>query len=119
MCLLFIGPSFYGEVFYFSHDLRESIWKDNVCILYFSNYKTFGSLDPSSREMRYNPFLGSMNPKSQKMRKQRGGSVGSGKYEWEWYNDLSRGPPVETIFSRMTYLLGNHVNHQGEIRENV
>jgi hypothetical protein len=69
--------------------------------------------------MRYKPFLGSMSPKTQKMRKRRGRSVESGKYEWEWYDDPSRNHPVATLFPRVTYLLGNHVNHQGEIRKKV
>jgi hypothetical protein len=34
--------------------------------------------------MRYNPFLGLMSPKTQKIRKERGKTVESGKYEWEW-----------------------------------
>jgi hypothetical protein len=69
--------------------------------------------------MRYNPFLGSMNPKTQKMRKQRGRSVENGKYEWEWYDDPSRNYPVATLFPRVTNLLGHNDNHQGEIRQKV
>jgi hypothetical protein len=76
-------------------------------------------LAPSSHEMRYNPFLGSMNPKTQKMRKQRGRSVKSDKYEWEWYNKYSRNSLVETLFPRVTNLLGYTHNHQGEIRKRV
>ena len=64
---------------------------------YSTTYNTFGPLDPSFHEMRYKPFLGSMNPKTQKMRKQRGRSVESGKYEWEWYDDLQGYPPVATL----------------------
>jgi hypothetical protein len=30
---------------------------------YSASYNTSGPLAPSSHEMRYNPFLGSMNPK--------------------------------------------------------
>jgi cell fate regulator YaaT (PSP1 superfamily) len=69
--------------------------------------------------MRYKPFLGSMNPKTKKMMIQRGRGMESGKYEWEWYDDPSRGPPVATLFLRVTHLLGNHVNHQGEMRQTV
>jgi hypothetical protein len=61
-------------------------------------YNTSRPLTPSSQEMRYKPFLGSMNPKTQKMRKQKRRSVESGKYEWEWYNDPSRRPPSNNIF---------------------
>ena len=49
---------------------------------YNARCNTSGPLAPSSHEMRYNPFLGSMNPKPQKFRKQRGRSVEGGKYEW-------------------------------------
>jgi hypothetical protein len=49
--------------------------------MYDVSYNTFGHLAPSSYEMRYKPLLGSMHPKIQKMRKQRGRSVESGKYE--------------------------------------
>jgi hypothetical protein len=62
------------------------------------SYNTSGPLTPSSHEMRYKPLLGSMNPKTQKMRKQRGRSVESGKYEWEWYDDPSRKPPSSNPF---------------------
>jgi hypothetical protein len=48
--------------------------------------------------MRYKPFLGAMNLKTQKMRKQKGRSVKSGKYEREWYNDPSRIPPNRNPF---------------------
>jgi hypothetical protein len=50
--------------------------------MYDFNYNTYGPSSPSSREMRYKPFLGSMDPKTQKVRKQRGRSVKIGKYEW-------------------------------------
>jgi hypothetical protein len=69
--------------------------------------------------MRYKPFLGSMNPKTQKMRKHRGRSVEIGKYEWEWYDDPSRRPPVANLFLRVANLLGYHVKHQGEIRQKI
>jgi hypothetical protein len=69
--------------------------------------------------MRYKPFFGSMNLKTQKMRKQMGRNVESGKYEWEWYDEPSRKPQVETIFPRVTKLLGYHANHQGEISKRI
>jgi hypothetical protein len=78
-----------------------------------------GKQETPQNEMRYNPFLGSMNTKTQKMRKQRGRSVESGKYEWEWYDDPSRNYPVATFFPRVTNLLGYNDNHQGEIRQKV
>jgi hypothetical protein len=53
------------------------------------------------------------------MRKQMRRSMESSNYEWEWYDDPSRKPPVETLFQSVTNLLGNHVNHQGEIRKNI
>jgi hypothetical protein len=86
---------------------------------YSVGYNTSRPLAPSSHEIRYKPFLGSMNPKTQKMRKNRGRSVESGKYEREWYDDPSRRPPSSNPFPRVTHLLGNHVNHQGEIRQKV
>jgi hypothetical protein len=58
-----------------------SIWKDNDWPLSFSIYNTYGPLAPSSHEIRYKPFLGSMNLKNKKMRKGRGRIVESGKYE--------------------------------------
>jgi hypothetical protein len=69
--------------------------------------------------MRYQSFLGSMNPKTQKMRKQMGKCVKSGKYVREWYDDPSRRPPIATLSPRVTHIIGNHVNHQGEIRQKV
>jgi hypothetical protein len=39
--------------------------------MYDVSYNTFGPLSPSSHEMRYKPFLGSMHLKTQKMRKKR------------------------------------------------
>jgi hypothetical protein len=57
-------------------DLRESIWKDNDWILTFSSYNTSGPLTPYSHKMRYKPFLGSMSPKSQNMRKHKGKKCG-------------------------------------------
>jgi hypothetical protein len=65
--------------------------------------------------MSYKPFLGSINPKTQKMRKLKGRGVEIGKYVREWYDD----PLVATLFPRVTHLLGNHVNHQGETRKKV
>jgi hypothetical protein len=62
-------------------------------ILTFSSYNTSGPSAPSSHEMRHKPFLGSMNPKTQNMRKRNGRGVESGKYEQEWYDDPSRRPP--------------------------
>jgi hypothetical protein len=44
-------------------------------------YNTTGPSAPSSHEMRYNPFLGSMHSKTKNMKKRRGRSVESGKYE--------------------------------------
>jgi hypothetical protein len=88
---------------------------------YFSSAscKIYGPLAPSSYEVRYKPFSGSMNQKTQKMRKQRGRSVENGKYEWEWYNDPSRKPLDNNPFPRVTNLLGYHDNHQGEIRKKI
>jgi hypothetical protein len=60
-----------------------------------------------------------MIPKTQNMRKQKGKAVKSGKYVREWYDDPSKRPPVETLSPRVTHLLGNHVNHQGEISKKV
>jgi hypothetical protein len=48
---------------------------------YIASYNTSGYLASSSHEMRYKPFLGSMNPEIQKMRKQRERGVESGMYE--------------------------------------
>jgi hypothetical protein len=76
---------------------------------YIASYNTFGPSMPSSHEMRYKPFLGSMNRKTQKMRCKD--EVESGKYEWEWYNCPSRRSCSSTFFPRVTHLLGNHVNH--------
>jgi hypothetical protein len=87
--------------------------------MYEVNYNTSGPLAPSSHEMRYKPLLGSMHLKIQKMRKQRGRSVESGKYEWEWYDDPSSKTPVAPLFLRVTNLLGYHANHQGEIRQKI
>jgi hypothetical protein len=56
---------------------------------YSASYNTSGPLAPSSHEMRYKPFLRSMHPKTQKVMKQRGRGVKSGKYEREWYDDPS------------------------------
>jgi hypothetical protein len=71
---------------------------------------TIMGLQHSSHEIRYKPILGSMNPKSQKMRKQRGISVENGTMI------LQGDPLVTTIFPRETNLLEYHVNYQGEIR---
>jgi hypothetical protein len=49
--------------------------------MYDFNYNTSSPLAPSSYEMRYKAFLGSMHPKTQNMRKRRGRSVESGNYE--------------------------------------
>jgi hypothetical protein len=69
--------------------------------------------------MRYNPFLGSMNPKTQKVRKWREIRMEGGKYEWECYDDPSRSYPVATLFPRVTNLLGHSDNHQGDFFQNV
>jgi hypothetical protein len=60
-----------------------------------------------------------MTQKTQKMRKWRGRRMEGGKYGWEWYDDPSRNYPVETLFLRVTNLLGHNDNHQGEIRKKV
>jgi hypothetical protein len=60
-----------------------------------------------------------MNPKTQKIRKQRGRMMEGGKYGREWYDDPSKDHPVATPFPRVTYLLGSHVTHQGETRKKV
>jgi hypothetical protein len=96
-----------------------SIWKDNDWLLTFASYNTSGPLAPSSHEMRYNPFLGSMNPKTQKMRKWMGRKMEGGKYGREFYNDSSRSYLVATLFLRVTNLLGHNDNHQGEMRKKV
>jgi hypothetical protein len=69
--------------------------------------------------MRYNPFLGSMNSKTQMMRRRRGRSVENGGYEREWYDDPSRNYLVAILSLRVTNLLGHNDNHQGEIRQKV
>jgi hypothetical protein len=51
-------------------------------LLKFSSYNTFGPSTPSSHEMRYKPFLGSMNPKTQNMRKEKGENVETRNYGW-------------------------------------
>jgi hypothetical protein len=86
---------------------------------YSASCNTSGPLAPSSHEMRYKPFLGSMNPKTQKMRKQ-------GEEVWKVVSMSGNGtmtlqgdPPVATLFPRVTNLLGYHVNHQGEIRKKI
>jgi hypothetical protein len=73
----------------------RNIWalQDSLLLLTFSSYNTSRPLSPSSHEMRYNSFLGSMSPKMQKIRKQRGRSVESGKYEWKWYDDPFKKTP--------------------------
>jgi hypothetical protein len=53
-----------------------SIWKDNDWLLTFASYNTFGPIALSSHEMRYKPFLGSMSPKSRKIRKWKGKKSG-------------------------------------------
>jgi hypothetical protein len=64
-----------------------------------------GPLAPSSHKiMRYKPFLGTCNPKTQKMRKQKGNMMESGKYGWEWYDGSSRRPPVAPLFPGVTTL---------------
>jgi hypothetical protein len=71
---------------------------DYIFYFYSARNNTSRPSPPSSHEMRYKPSLGSMNPKTKKMRKQRGRSVESGKYEWEWYDDPSRKPPIRNPF---------------------
>jgi hypothetical protein len=41
--------------------------------------------------------------------------VESGKYDREWNNDLSRGPPSTKTIFKGDHLLGHNVKHQGEI----
>jgi hypothetical protein len=60
-----------------------------------------------------------MDPKTQKMRKWRGGNIEGGKYGREWYNDPSRNYPIATLIPRVTNLLGHNGNHQSEIRQKV
>jgi hypothetical protein len=84
-----------------------------------ARYNTSGPSTPSSREMRYNPFLGSMNPKTKNMRKLREEVWKVVSMSGNGTMNLQGEPPVETIFPRMTKLLGYHVNHQGEIRKNI
>jgi hypothetical protein len=66
--------------------------------MYNVNYNTFVPSTPSSYEMRYKTFLGSMHQRTQKMRKQRGNNMESGEYEWEWYDHPSRKPPSRKPF---------------------
>jgi hypothetical protein len=40
--------------------------------------------------------------------------VESGKYDREWHDDLSRGPPSRKPIPKGDHLLGHNVNHQGE-----
>jgi hypothetical protein len=86
---------------------------------YSASYNTSGPLAPSSHEMRYKPFLESMNPQTQKMRKRRGRGVKVVSMSRNAMMTLQGDPPMETLFPRVTHLLGNHVNHQGEIRKKV
>jgi hypothetical protein len=58
-----------------------------------------------------------MNLETQKIRKWRARMTEGGKYGREWYYDPSKSHPIETIFSRMTCLLGDHDAHQGEIKK--
>jgi hypothetical protein len=51
------------------------------------------------------------------MGKQREEVMESGKYERKWYDNPSRRPPSRNPFPEGGHLLGNHVNHQGEIRK--
>jgi len=64
---------------------------------FYSASYTFVPLAPS-HEMRYRPFLGSLNPETQNMRKREGRGVENGKYEREWYNNPSRRPPSSNHF---------------------
>jgi len=56
-------------------------------------------LAPSSHEVRYKPFLGSMNPKTQKIRKRRGISVVS--MNGNGMMNLQGDPLVETLSLRV------------------
>jgi hypothetical protein len=85
---------------------------------YSASYNTSGPSTPSSHEMGYKPFLGSMNPKTQKIRKQR--------EVWKVVSMNENGtmtllgdPLLATLFPMVTNLLGYHVNNQGEIRQKV
>jgi hypothetical protein len=40
--------------------------------------------------------------------------VESGKYDCEWHDDLSRGPPGRKPIPKGDHLLGRNANHQGE-----
>jgi hypothetical protein len=40
--------------------------------------------------------------------------VESGKYDREWHDELSRGPPSSKPIPKGDHLLGHNVNHQGE-----
>jgi hypothetical protein len=49
--------------------------------------------------------------------KMRGGRVENDKYDQEWHDELSRGPPSSKSIPKGDHLLGHNVNHQGETRK--
>jgi hypothetical protein len=59
--------------------------------------------------MRYNPLLGDEGEEAWKVESMNGNGTMT----------LQGNPPGETLFPRVTHLLGNHVNYQGEMRKNV
>jgi hypothetical protein len=69
--------------------------------------------------MRYKPFLGSISPKTQNIRN-RGEEVWKVvSMDGNGMKTLQLHPPIETLSLRGAHLLGNHVNHQGEMRQKV
>jgi hypothetical protein len=56
--------------------------------LMFFQLQPSGSLSYSFHEMKHKPFLRSIGPKTQNMRKKRGKIMESGKCGWELYDEL-------------------------------
>jgi hypothetical protein len=87
--------------------------------MYDVSYNASEPLAPSSHEMRYKPFLGSMNLKTKRL-------GNGGKEVWKVVNmsgngamNLQRNPPVATLFPRVTNLVEYHANNQGEIWQKI
>jgi hypothetical protein len=51
------------------------------------------------------------------MIKRKGRRMESDKYVGEWYDDLSRRQPSSNPFPKGDPLLGQYVNHQGQMRQ--
>jgi hypothetical protein len=65
---------FLKKAFIHSDNLFITVRTLGKAFMYDVNYNTSGPLAHSSHKMRYKPFLGSMHPKTQTIRKQRGRS---------------------------------------------